>query len=249
MSVDYHGRSRYNERMAESRVRRQKRESLAASWRSLTPAQRLKRAAVMTSAGLKLRAAGLASRGKASIVRDAAPEPFHDISRVLAVLRRLDLPHALIGGWAVVVWGFLRTSEDIDILIDLPASRRRELIAALGEDYEARWLAGGEDDPVSGLVRAAPRSMDGFPVDLLPARGRADRGALSRAVAVTVEGVSIPVVSAEDLIAMKLEAGGGQDYEDARRLLEVLKGALDEARLDASCLERRALERLALLRR
>lgn len=235
--------------MAESRVRRQKRETLAASWRSLTPAQRLKRAAVMTAAGLKLRAAGLASRGKASIVRDAASGPFHDIDRVLAVLRRLDLPHALIGGWAVIVWGFLRTSEDIDILVDLPASRRRELIAALNEEYEARWLAGGEDDPVSGLVRAAPRSTDRFPIDLLTARGRADRGALSRAIAVTVEGISIPVVSAEDLIAMKLEAGGGQDYADARRLLEVLKGGLDEARLEESCRERRAVDRLALIRR
>ncbi|MBI2386649.1 MAG: hypothetical protein HYV14_11615 [Elusimicrobia bacterium] len=70
--------------MAESRVRRQKRETLAVAWRSLTPVQRLKRAAVMTAAGRKLRAAGLATRGKSSIVRDAAPAPFHDIGRVLA---------------------------------------------------------------------------------------------------------------------------------------------------------------------
>ncbi|MDD5304606.1 MAG: nucleotidyl transferase AbiEii/AbiGii toxin family protein [Elusimicrobia bacterium] len=235
--------------MAESRVRRQKRETLAASWRALTPAQRLKRAAVMTGAGRKLRAAGLASRGKASIVRDAASAPFRDIGRVLAVLRGMELSHALIGGWAVIVWGYLRTSEDIDLLVDLPASRRKELIAALGEDYEAEWLAGGEDDPVPGLVRAVPRSADHFPVDLLPVRGRADRGALSRAVAVAVEGISIPVVSPEDLIAMKLEAGGGQDYADARRLLEVLKGGLDETRLEEACRERHALDRLALIRR
>lgn len=235
--------------MAESRVRRQKRETLAASWRSLTPTQRLKRAAVMTAAGRKLRAAGLASRDKASVVRDAASGPFDDIVRVLAVLRRLDLPHALIGGWAVVVWGYLRTSEDIDVLVDLPSSKRRELLAALAGDYEAEWKAGGEDDPIPGLVRAVPRSADRFPVDLLPARGRADRGALSRAATVAVEGLSIPVVSAEDLIAMKLEAGGGQDYADARRLLELQKGGLDEARLEASCRERRALDRLALIRR
>lgn len=235
--------------MAESRVRRRKRETLAASWQALTPGERLKRSAVMTAAGRKLRAAGLSARGKASIVRDAAPAPFRDLGRVLAILRRLELPHALIGGWAVIVWGYLRTSEDIDLLVDLPASRRRELIAALNEDYDAEWLAGGEDDPVPGLVRAVPRRADHFPVDLLPVRGRADRAALSRAVAVAVEGISIPVVSPEDLIAMKLEAGGGQDYEDARRLLEVLKGGLDEARLDESCRERRAFDRLALIRR
>lgn len=203
----------------------------------------------MTAAGRKLRAAGLASRGKASIVRDAALGPFHDIGRVLALLRRLDLPHALIGGWAVVAWGYIRTSEDIDILVDLPPTRRRDLLAALDTDYETGWLAGGEDDPIPGLVRAVPRAPDRFPVDLLPARGRADRGALSRAVAVTVVGLSIPVVSAEDLIAMKFEAGGGQDYADARRLLAVLEGDLDGPRLEASCRERRALDRLALIRR
>lgn len=236
--------------MADSRVRRHKRETLAASWRELSPEQRLTRASVMTAAGRKLRAAGLAARVKTSIVRDAAPDaPFRNIERVLAVLRGLELPHALIGGWAVIVWGYLRTSEDIDLLIELPASRRRELIAALGEDYEAEWLAGGQDDPIPGLLRARPRSAEYFPVDLIPVRGRADRGTLSRAVRVAVEGISIPVVAPEDLIAMKLEAGGGQDYEDARRLLEVVKGGLDEARLAQSCRERRVLDRLALIRR
>jgi len=233
--------------MAESRLRRQKREALAASSRKLTPEERLKRAALMTSAAVKLRAAGLAALGSASIVRDA--EPFQDINRVLIILRKLELPHALIGGWAVIVWGYLRTSEDIDLLVDLSSSRRRELLAALDADYEAQWLVGGEDDPIPGLVRAQPRSPENFPVDFIPARGRADLAALSRAVSVTAQGIKIPVVSPEDLIAMKLEAGGGQDYEDARRLLSVHKDRLDNALLNASCRDRHVLDGLALLRR
>lgn len=160
----------------------------------------------------------------------------------------MGLPHALIGGWAVITWGFLRASDDLDLMIELPASRRKELLTELSSDYEAKWLEGGQDDPISGLVRAAPRQKEGFPVDFLVASSAADRTALSRAVAVSAEGLMIPVVRPEDLIAMKLEAGGGQDYEDVRRLLAVLAGKLDEVLLKESCSARRVVDRLALVR-
>jgi predicted nucleotidyltransferase len=177
------------------------------------------------------------------------PAPFRDLDRILDILRKLNLPHALIGGWAVIAWGYLRTSEDIDFMVDLPTSQRHELLAALAEDYEAEWLAGGQDDPIPGLIRAHPRSADNFPVDIIPVRNSADRAALSRATTIVSEGVSIPVVIPEDLIAMKLEAGGGQDHVDARQLLHILKDRLDESRLFSSCGERKALDGLALLRR
>lgn len=61
--------------MAESHLRRRKKESHEAAWGKLTPEQRLKRAATMSAAGLKLRDAGLAYLDKASLIRDAAKRP------------------------------------------------------------------------------------------------------------------------------------------------------------------------------
>ena len=58
--------------MAESNLRGQKQKSRAAYWGTLSPEKRLKRAAQMTAAGRKLRAAGLALMG-VSLARDAAP--------------------------------------------------------------------------------------------------------------------------------------------------------------------------------
>ena len=203
----------------------------------------------MTAAGKKLAAAGLASHGLASVVRDGAPTPFRDIHRVLLILQKLKLPHVLIGGWAVIAWGYLRASEDIDLMVDLPSSQRSELLAALAEDYKPEWHAGGQDDPIPGMIRAQPRSAGDFPVDLILPRGRVDRAAISRAVSITAEGITIPIARPEDLIAMKLEAGGGQDYEDAQRLLDVLKGRLDEMMLQEACKSRKVLDRLAFLRR
>ena len=175
--------------------------------------------------------------------------PFPELAAILRILRKLELPHALVGGWAVITWGFLRASDDLDLMVELPAARRKELINALSKDYRAEWREGGEGDPISGLIRALPKREGGFPVDFLIARSLSDRAALARAREVQVEGEVIPVVGPEDLIAMKLEAGGGQDFEDARRLLAVLAGTLDESRLNDSCRERKVLKRLGLLRR
>lgn len=174
--------------------------------------------------------------------------PLRELAAVLSLLKSRDVPHALIGGWAVIAWGFLRASDDFDLLIDLPRSKRKELLAALAENYEAEWIEGGKDDPITGLLRAKPRGP-GLPVDMIQAGGRADRGAISAAIEIEVEEMSIPIVPPAALIAMKLEAGGGQDYEDAKRLIEVLGERLDAIALEAACRERRVLDRLALIRR
>lgn len=174
--------------------------------------------------------------------------PFQELAPVLAILRKLKIPHALIGGWAVITWGYLRASDDLDMMIDIPVSGRKQLMDALSAAYSPEWREAGEDDPVSGIIRALPRPPAVFPVDFLLTRGRHDRAALGRARTVTVEDIDIPVVGPEDIVAMKLEAGGGQDYEDARRLLRILGDRLDDAALQGYCRDRRVLDRLALLR-
>lgn len=169
--------------------------------------------------------------------------PIEAIKKLRAVLRAQGVPHALIGGWAVAAWGFLRGSDDIDLLIDLPGDKRTRLLEALSPGYEARWVQGDEDDPLPGLVRGEAKD-GGLPFDMIPVRSAADRRALERAVEVELEGETLPILAPEDLIAMKLEAGGGQDYEDARRLLAILAGTIDRNRLDQSCAERRVADRL-----
>lgn len=230
--------------MAESALRREKRRQSRERWAKLSPAQRLRRAASITAAARALRAAG-----RASVVRERAQgggSPLREIGEVLSLLAGLRIPHALIGGWAVVASGVLRTSDDIDLLADFSAAQRKALLEGLSERYEAQWRAPGHDDPIAGLIRAAPRG-DGLPVDILAAKGAADRAALARARRVRAGDMVLTVARPEDLVAMKLAAGGGQDYVDARSLLG-LPGGLDEELLLAACGERRVLERLALIR-
>ena len=60
------------------------------------------------------------------------------------------------------------------------------------------------------------------------------REAVQRAIGVDVEGTKIPVLHPEDLILMKLEAGGPQDLLDVQELLSVSSPQLNLTRLKES---------------
>ncbi len=173
--------------------------------------------------------------------------PDRELATVASLLKSQGVPFALIGGWAVISWGFVRASDDIDFLADLSAPKRRALLDAMAKEWEVEWRAGGQDDPIVGMISAVPKA-GGMPVEILVAGKAADRKAISRAVSIPLAQTSIPLVRPEDLVAMKLEAGGGQDYEDVRRLLELLAGKIDEELLSQCCKERRVSARLVLAR-
>jgi hypothetical protein len=177
------------------------------------------------------------------------PDPLERLRASHESLEALGIPHGLIGGWAVIAWGRVRATRDLDWLAIIPASRRKEVLASLASFGAAEWRAPGEDDPIAGLIRVVPADEEEAVLDILIAKGSADRTALSRCISVELGKSSLPAVRPEDIIAMKLQAGGGLDYEDARELLGVQAGRLDEAMLVAACKERRVLDRLALIRR
>lgn len=113
----------------------------------------------------------------------------------------------------------------------------------------AEWRSPGEDDPIAGLIRVVPADEEDPVLDIILASGPADREALTRCIDVDLGGASLPAVRPEDIIAMKLQAGGGLDYDDARELLKIQAGRLDEAILEEACRARRVSVRLALVRR
>ena len=229
--------------MGESRLRTEKKSRQRAAFAKMSPSARLR-----LGAGLSAVGQALLVREKAAPHADGPPEPFKTLATVLAILRRSRTPHALIGGWAVNAWGVARATADVDILADYPRPPRR-LLAALDEDLAAEWKPGDVDDPIDGLIRASSRQSPWLQIDLLRAVKTADLRALERATQVDLEGLEIPLVRPEDLLAMKLQAGGGLDWQDAQAVYGVQRGKIDEALIEQACRERRVLDRLARLRR
>lgn len=141
------------------------------------------------------------------------------LDRVLSVLERARIAHALIGGLAVAAWGAPRATEDIDLLAD--AAPSPELDASLRQaGFEPEWRRGGPEDPVPLLLRLR-QAAGGPEVDVICATRRWQHEILQRAVRIRVpDGPELPVAAVEDLIVLKLLAGGPRDVADVADLLE-----------------------------
>lgn len=140
---------------------------------------------------------------------------------------QIPIHFALIGGLALSAWGVVRATQDVDLLADSTPSPLRNLTlrGRLQSFLERRrskveWRVGEPDDPIPLLLRLrSPPPAHDLTVDILWAHKRWQRQALSRKVAIRVSRLQVFVLHPEDLILMKLEAGGPQDLLDVEALL------------------------------
>ncbi len=153
---------------------------------------------------------------------------------------KIPISFALIGGLAVSAWGAVRATEDIDLLADSSPSpmKNRALRVDVQRYLEKRgclaeWRAGEPDDPIPLLLRVRlPRPLRPLGADILWAHKRWQREALARRIIVKVSRLQVFVLHPEDLILLKLEAGGPQDLLDIERLLSNLPPELNLSRLE-----------------
>ncbi|HEX6973704.1 MAG TPA: hypothetical protein VF147_04845 [Vicinamibacterales bacterium] len=137
------------------------------------------------------------------------------LERVVALLDRADVPHALIGAAALATAGVARSTFDIDLLVVSDLALRDSTWAALTEaSVEIR--RGDAEDPLRGVVRI--ESGAERPVDVIVGKHAWQARAIERAAR---HGSGPPVVLPRDLVLLKLYAGGTQDTWDVRELLRV----------------------------
>lgn len=178
-----------------------------------------------------------------------SPDPLRLIRRSHEVLEELGIRHGLIGGWAVIAWGRIRVTRDLDWLAEVPTARRKPLLTALERLGKPLWRPPGIDDPLpAGLIRVSPKDSGDPVIDIILAARAADVSALGRCESVPMGTGSVPAVRPEDLVAMKLEAGGGLDVEDARELLKTQARTIDSKILEQACRARRVNKLLSKLR-
>lgn len=143
-------------------------------------------------------------------------------NRVLALCRLLNRHRArylLAGGVAANLHGSVRATRDVDILVPRHVPNTRRLLAAL---RELPFGVAGELDPVEVASRPITIVGDDPRVDILTVAWSVSFDeAWPRRMVRRIEGVRVPYLSLEDLLASK-RTGRAADRAD----VEVLRGLL-----------------------
>lgn len=92
---------------------------------------------------------------------------------------------------------------DVDVFVTLPASEESSLLT-LSPIYDYLGKHGG-------IVQHEHIVVGGWPIQFLPPSNALEREAIAEAVAVSVEEVSIRVMTAEHLVAIALKTGRAKD--------------------------------------
>jgi hypothetical protein len=144
--------------------------------------------------------------------------PFEDL---LASLARAEVRYVTVGGLACALNGFVRATEDVDILIQrTPENVRRllDVLVCFGEGY-ARELSPDEFVDEEGAIRV----VEDFAVDIFTRMaGRTYEDLAAHFRTHQVAGVSIPYLAAEGLILLKGNSLREKDRIDVLALRQIL---------------------------
>lgn len=117
----------------------------------------------------------------------------------------------IVGGLAVALHGYVRATDDVDILVREPLS---EVRARLGGRGIPTTLFRG--DPSEGDFPCLKGEIDGIRFDVLPQLAPVAWEDLPE---VTVRGVKVRIVDLPGLLGLKFRAQGPQDLLDAAALV------------------------------
>jgi hypothetical protein len=137
--------------------------------------------------------------------------------KLLVSLSRAGVNFMVVGGVAVALNGFVRTTEDVDILIERSTENVERLLAALaffGQGH-ARELNLDDFNEAEGAIRV----IEEFPLDIFTVmRGLAYRDLLGQSRQTEVQGNKITFLNAEGLIRLKQPSHREKDQIDVAAL-------------------------------
>jgi len=137
--------------------------------------------------------------------------------KLLAKLARAEVKFIIVGGVAVALNGFVRTTEDIDILIEASAENVTRLLDELGNFGEghARELSPADFSDSEGAIRI----IEDFPLDVFTMmRGKRYADLVGATKTTRIDDVEVRYLNAEALISLKSDSQRDQDQIDVSAL-------------------------------
>lgn len=158
-----------------------------------------------------------------------APSFSSALSDLVDALTASGVDYALIGGFAVIVHGYDRSTRDVDLVAWNVDDNIEDLVASLDE-RGFTFRSGGIDEARQiRVLRMAHRT--GIPIDISMGLLPFEHEVVERASDVGLGGDLVArIATVEDLVIMKLIASRPRDLDDITRLLE-LHPSQDRARI------------------
>ena len=132
---------------------------------------------------------------------ESRPPTLQDLVDLCAKLNASGAHYVIVGGMAMLQLGFVRATEDIDLLIEATLENESRIIAAVSQlpDHAASELKPGEIEQYD-VIRVA----DEIVVDLIArACGKTYADASGKICWIELQGVKLPFASAEFMRELK----------------------------------------------
>jgi hypothetical protein len=175
--------------------------------------------------------------------------PAELLADLASTLEALRLRWYVFGAQAALIWGRPRLTTDVDATVSLGDLDAAEFVRALADRGFTLRIAAVPAFIRQTRVLPLQHERSGLALDLVLAGPGLEETFLGRTVPVDMAGVTVPLISAEDLIVTKVLAGRAKDIEDVRGVLaergDLLR--LDQIRTTLAMLEE-ALGQSDLLR-
>jgi hypothetical protein len=163
---------------------------------------------------------------------EPGPEEFsRALFKVTDLMENADATYIIFGAVAVGIWGRVRATLDVDVMIrtdNAGLSRVEAAAEAAGLAVDRRWL---EWNPQRRGIQLR-LILEPYRADVVRTMDAHDHASIERRCRVDWRGRSLWVVSPEDLILQKLKAQRDQDLIDAVGIVEEQLGRLDQQHLD-----------------
>jgi len=145
-------------------------------------------------------------------------------------LQKSETPYVLVGGLAAQAWGRIRSTLDVDLLLNAGTDSLSALIPA----FRQAGIVPRHDEPVAihgcsflQFDLEDQESLMPVRVDVLSASTPFHVEAVRRGLTVELGGHPVQVATCEDLILLKLAAERPIDLADAKELFRVNREGLD----------------------
>ena len=141
------------------------------------------------------------------------------LKRLAENLEKAGIPYMIIGGQAVLFYGFPRLTQDVDVTLGVDIDAYTKVGSVCRQARLKPMVERPENFVRKTHVLPTKDPRSGFRVDFIFSNTPYERQAIARASRVRLGPVRIRIASLEDLLIHKLVAGRAVDIEDVRILL------------------------------